>query len=180
MGKRSKVKMLPPEVRKRLEKFLVDNNFSGYERLADDLAALGFPIGKSSLHRFGSDLERRLAAVKAATEGAIAMAAAAPDDEAQLSTAVLSMVQTDVFNIMMRLREADEGDPVKRARLLAGLAKDMATAGRAQILLKKFQSEIRTKTQAAADKVAAMAKKGGMSAGTVDMIRREILGIAPA
>lgn len=184
--KRSKVSGLPAEIRKYLEAILLEKNFSGYEQVVLDVRALGEKLGvppedlpsKSAIHRFGSDLERRLQATKAATEAAVALNASAPDDEAQLSGAVLSMIQTDVFNIILKLREADDADPVKRAKLLSAVGKDMATSGRAQIDLKRFKSEVNAKLKTTADAVAKMARKGGMSKALEAEMRNRILGIA--
>ena len=178
MPRRSKIATLPAEVRKWLEKALADKGYAGYELLEAELKRLGYQISRSSIQRFGSDLERRLSATKAATEAAVALNSAAPDDEAQLSGAVLSMIQTDVFNIILKLREADDADPVKRAKLLSAVAKDMATAGRAQVDLKRFQSEVRAKLKSAADAVAKIASKGGLTKAAVNEIRNQILGVS--
>ena len=91
---------------------------------------------------------------------------------------LLSMIQTDVFNIILKLREADDADPVKRAKLLSAVAKDMATAGRAQVDLKRFQSEVRAKLKSAADAVAKIASKGGLTKAAVNEIRNQILGVS--
>lgn len=186
MPKRSKIAQLPESLREYIRATLVAKSYSQYKALEAKVRELGEKLGipadelpgKNALHRFGSDLERRLAAVKAATEGAVALAAAAPDDDAQLSGAVLSMIQTDVYNIILKLREADDADPVKRAKLLASVARDMATAGRAQIDLKRFKSEVHIKLKSAADAVARIASKGGLTKDAVAEIRNKILGVA--
>ena len=68
MGQRSGVLNLPPEVRHWLEKALIDGNFQGYQLLEDTLAAQGYALSKSAIHRYGQPLQRRLAAIKASTE----------------------------------------------------------------------------------------------------------------
>ncbi len=185
MPKRSKVDTLPAEVKGWLDKSLVVGNFAGYEILAAELKSRGYAVGKSSVHRYGSNLERKLAAIKASTEAARVIAEAAPDDAGQLSGAVMGMIQTEVFNVLVNLQELEEsenGDDEKskmaRAKLLSQLAKNIATLSRASVAQKKHEIEIRAKTQAAADAVTKLARKGGLSAGAVDNIRREILGIA--
>ena len=186
MPRRSKLALLPESVREFVRATLLARNFSQYDALYAEVRDLGKQLGvppsqmpsKTALYNFGSDLERRLAATKAATEAAVALNSAAPDDEAQLSGAVLSMIQTDVFNIILKLREADDADPVKRAKLLSAVAKDMATAGRAQVDLKRFQSEVRAKLKSAADAVAKIASKGGLTKAAVNEIRNQILGVS--
>lgn len=179
MGKRSKVAQLPEDVRKRLDAELVKRGFSGYDALETWLDKLGISISKSSIHRYGKNLERRLGAIKASTEAARLIAAEAPDDADQRSGAVISMLQTDIFEMLVALQEMDEdADPVKRAKVLSSLAGNIAKLSRASVHQKRHEIEIRGKAEAAADKVARMAKKGGLSGQTVESIKREILGIA--
>lgn len=188
MPKRPKVETLPPAIKEWLDQALLSSNFAGYTALEAELKERGFSIGKSSIQRYGSDLERRLAAIKASTQAAKIIADGAPDDAGQLSGAVMAMIQTDMFNVLVTLQELEaqsDGNPkdaaaaqMARAKLLSQLAKNMATLSRASVSQKKHEIEIRGKVAAAADAVAKAAKKGGLSAGAVDSIRREILGIA--
>lgn len=185
--KRSKITALPAAVKAWLDQTLVAGNFAGYAQLEAELAGRGYAISKSSIHRYGSNLERKLAAIKASTEAAKIIADSAPDDAGQLPAAVMSMIQTEVFNVLVTLQEieqsgASEKDAAEtkmtRAKLLSQLAKNMATLSRASISQKKHEIEIRGRVAAAADRAAAVAKKGGLTQGAVDTIRREILGIA--
>lgn len=178
MPKRSKIATLPAEVRKYLDRTLIEGNFSGYAALEADMAKRGYVIGKSSIHRYGAILERRLAAIKASTEAAVMIMDAAPDDQDARSGAVISLVQTEIFDTIMKLQEATDADPEKRVKLLSAAAKNIATLTRASVAQKRWMIEIRDKLKVVADRVARMAKKGGFSAKTADDIRREILGIA--
>ncbi|ECE5264134.1 DUF3486 family protein, partial [Salmonella enterica] len=62
--------------------------------------------------------------------------------------------------------------------LLSKVAKNVATLSRASVNLKKFQSEVRARAQQAASNAEKIARKGGLSAGAVQALKREILGIA--
>lgn len=179
MGKRAKVTQLPEDVRKQLDAELVKRGFSGYDALETWLSGIGIEISKSSIHRYGQNLSRKLAAIKASTEAARLIAREAPDDADERSGAVLSLIQTEVFDMLVNLQELDDAelDQVKRAKLLSSLAKNVAQLSRASVFHKRHEIEIRAKAEAAADKVAKLAKKGGLSSQTVDSIRREILGI---
>lgn len=180
--KRSKIAALPDEVRKKLDAELLKRGFSGYDALETWLQGLGISIGKSSIHRYGQNLQRKLGAIKASTEAAKLIAAEAPDDADDRSAAVMSMIQTEVFEVMVQLQDLDdpEVDALKRTEILSKLAKNWATLTRSSVALKRFQSDVRSRAQAVADKLSAAAKKkGGLTASTVDAIRREILGIAP-
>lgn len=179
MGQRSKITQLPDEVRAQLDKELVKRGFSGYDALETWLDGLGISIGKSSIHRYGSNLQKKLSAIKASTEAARLIAEEAPDDADQRSGAVMSMLQTEIFDMLVGLHEAeDEDDPVKRAKILSSLAKNVAQLSRASVHQKRHEIEIRGKLEAAADKVASLAKQGGMSAEGIDAVKREIMGIA--
>jgi hypothetical protein len=180
MPQRAKITQLPDEVRRKLDAELVKRGFSGYDALETWLEGIGISIGKSSIHRYGKNLERKLAAIKASTEAARLIAAEAPDDADQRSGAVISMIQTEVFEVLVALQELDDedADPLKRAKLLSTLAKNVATLSRASVHQKRHEIEIRTRTEAAADHVARLAKKGGASAATVDSMKRAILRIA--
>lgn len=178
--KRAKIKALPADVREGLDAELVKRGFSGYADLEKWLAERGVTVSKSSIHRYGSNLEKRLAAIKASTEAAKLIAAEARDDADQRSGAVISMIQTEVFDMLIGLQELqdDKVDQVTRGKLLSQLAKNVATLSRASVHQKRHEIAIREKAQAAADKVASLAKKGGLSGATVENIKREILGIA--
>jgi hypothetical protein len=177
--KRSKVSRLPEDVRKQLDAELVKRGFSGYDALETWLKSLDIEISKSSIHRYGKALERKLSAIKASTEAARLIAQEAPDDAGMREGAVMSMLSTEIFEMLVGLQEAEEADdPVQRAKVLSSLAKNIAALTRASVHQKRHEIEIRAKAEAAAERVAKLAKKGGLSAGTVDSIRREILGIA--
>jgi len=178
MARRSKVLGLPAEVRRWLDAMLADGNFAGYELLAAELKARGYDIGKSSLHRYGQQLERKLAAVKASTEAARAIAAAAPDDADLRSAAVMSLVQTETFNVLVDLQEAGVADPTDRLKLLSKAAEAIAKLSRAAVNQKKWEAEVSVKVKSAADAAAKIARRGGLTTDAINSIRREILGIS--
>ncbi|WP_300657552.1 DUF3486 family protein [Pseudomonas sp.] len=169
MPPRSKVAGLPPEVKAWLDQALVENNFSGYEVLSDELAERGYSIGKSALHSYGQGFEERLSALKVASEQARAVVAAAPDEEGAVNEALMRLVQEHLFKLLMT-----EGSQMD----LPKVAKAVAELGRASVVQKKWQAEVRAKAEAAASQVEKIAKKGGLDADTVAEIRREILGVA--
>lgn len=178
MAKRSKIVTLPAAVKAWLDKALVEGNFSGYAELEAALKARGYDIGKSSIHRYGTNLERRLSAIKASTQAAAAIAAAAPDDADLRSAAVISLIQTEIFETIVQIQEASDADPVERMNLLSKVAKNIATLTRASVGQKKWEVEVRDKLKSAADAVEKIAAKGGLSKAAVAEIRGKILGVA--
>lgn len=169
MPPRGKVAQLPPELKAWLDQALVENNFSGYEALSAALAERGISIGKSALHAYGQSFEDRLSALRMASEQARAVVAAAPDEEGAVNEALMRLVQEHLFKLLMA-----DGDQID----LPKVAKAVAELGRASVVQKKWQAEVRERAEAAANAVEKIAKRGGLSADTREEMRREILGVA--
>lgn len=172
MTQRSKIVTLPEPTRAELDRRLLQGGFSGYNELELWLRELGYEIGKSSIHRYGTKLEQRMDQLKRATDQAKAIVSAAPDDAGDMSQAVLRLMQEKIFSALMEM----EVDPDEQS--LGGLAKALAPLVRANIAQQKFAAEVKEKARSAADAVDKLARKGGMSADMVDTIREQILGIA--
>ncbi|WP_369951974.1 DUF3486 family protein [Ralstonia syzygii] len=180
MARRSSIDGLPDDVRRWLERALADSNFSGYQALEAMLREQGYQISKSAIHRYGQKIERRFAAIKASTEAARMLTEGAADDQDARSEAVIALVQTELFDSIVNLQEAndEELEPAERIGLLSNAAKNIATLARASVNQKRFRQEVQARAEAAAANVEKIAKKGGLSAESVDALRREILGIA--
>jgi hypothetical protein len=169
---RSKVEQLPEEVRQELEQRLIKSGFSGYEQWAAWLQEQGFEISKSSLHRWGSSFEDRCAALRAATQQAKAIVAATPDDEGDMTEALMRLMQERLFTALVDL----EVDPKKVN--LASLAKALAPIARASIAQKKYASEVRERARAVVEAVDRIASSGGLTADGAATLRAQILGIS--
>lgn len=169
MPPRSKVAKLPANVKKWLDEALIEENFGNYELLSKALEARGHSISKSALHTYGQDFSARLSALKMASEQARAVVAAAPDEEGAVNEALMRLVQEHLFKLLMA--EGGDFDLPKVARAVAEL-------GKASVVQKKWQAEVRAKLEDAAQKVELIAKKGGMSADVINKIRKEILGVS--
>lgn len=173
MGKKSTVDTLPRAVKEWLDRTLVESNFSGYQLLAEELKGRGYEISKSAIHRYGQDFEKRLQTLKLATEQAKAIVDSSPDDEGAVSEALMRLVQEKLFQVMLEF-QVDPDKPLN----IASAAKAVAELSRATVNQKKWQAEVRARAEAAAANVEKIAKKGGLSAESVEQLRREILGIA--
>lgn len=169
MPSRSKVFDLPKDVRKSLDARLIEGGFRNYRDLADWLAKNGFTIGKSSLQRYGANLEERLDALQMATEQAEALVKASPDDAGALADAALRMIQEQIFSALLA---AGEGDLKK----LAAVARAIAETARAGTMIR---AERRRALEAAAAAATGVAEKAGLSPATVAKLRAAIEG-APA
>lgn len=180
MGRATSIDGLPDEIRAWLDKALAENNFTGYQALEAALRENGFAISKSAIHRYGQKIERRMAAIKASTEAAKLITEAAGDEQDNRSEAVIALVQTEMFESIIAIQEAsnEELSAEDRLGLMSKAAKNIATLTRASLAQKEYKTKVLAKATEAAEKVAKLAKKGGMSAQTVEEIRRSILGIA--
>lgn len=172
MPKRSKVDALPKALKEWLDAELVKRGFADYEQLAAELKKQGSEVSKSSLHRYGSRFEERMAQLKVSTEQARAVVAASPDDEGAMNEALIRLTQDKLFGVLVDL----EVDP--KSVNLNKLTRSIADLARSSISQKKWQAEVQAKATAAAEAVASIARKGGLSEKSVKEIRAEILGVA--
>ncbi|MFS7118441.1 DUF3486 family protein [Escherichia coli] len=180
MGRRSSIDSLPKEVRRWLERALTENNFTGYAELESLLKEKGYVITRSSLQRFGYKMEQQLARVRAATEAARLLAREAGDDPDDRSAGLITLVQTEMTDILMRLQESRENDdPFARAKLLATASKNIATLVRASVTHKRFRAEVLAKIEARMNALEKQAKSGNtrLSLETLKMVREQIYGV---
>jgi len=182
MPKRSKVFELPQDVREELNERLVATGFQGYEALAGWLGERGFQVSRSSVQRYGSELqaefEEAMGSVRRTTEMAKAMADAVEDDEGNLIDATARLVQEHLLRISLEFRKM-EIEPDAAAHHLGKVSKALDSLGRLSLSQKKHAQELRQEVaREAADKAAEVAKRGGLSAEVVNDLRRELLGIA--
>lgn len=173
--------MMSPEFRAWLDAELVKRGFGGYVDMEQKiLAEHGVKIDHSTLHRYGEKLERKLAAIRASTEAARSIAEAAPDDADLRSAAVMSLVQTEIFDLLVKLQEASEEDvdQVTRVKLLSHVAKNIAAMSRASIHQKKWATEIRQQErERTAGLVDEMASAQGMDEAQAKFWREKFLGV---
>ena len=182
MARRSSVETLPEEVRRWLGQALQENNFSGYQALEAALRERGYVISKSAIHRFGQKIERRFAAIKASTEAARLLTEGAADDQDARSEAVIALVQTELFEAIINLQEAEDEDVDAGGRitLLSKAAKNIATLARASVTVKKFRAEVKAQLEAKLNALEAESRSGSgrrFDAETLRIVREEIYGI---
>lgn len=177
MGERSKVLDLPEATRAELDSRLISGGFRRYEDLAEWLTGQGFQVSKSSLHRYGSRLDQRISELKRSTDQAKALVAAAPDDSADMSEALMRLMQEKLFTVLMEMDvDADEVS-------LSAIAKAMGPLARASIALKKHSMDVQAKLNEASKKVETLAREGGipnLTPQALDTIRSIYLGAVAA
>lgn len=183
MGRETAIDQLSAEDRKLLDDKLFANGFNGYVDLASWLQSLGYQISKSSVHRYGQKLERKLQSLKSATQMAIYMQEQLGDDTGALGGMTINMMQAQAYEAMYALDELKEdSDPTNRLLLIAKISKSMGELTRAGITHKKWENEVKEKAREEllteqAEKLDKHAKAGGLGAEQVDFWRREFLGV---
>ncbi len=189
MGRKSSISRLPDDVRAFIEGEIARGALSLDELIAalrkrwPGVDQAGELPSRSAVHRYGQKLERRLAAIRASTEAAKLIQAQAGDDKDARSEALTALVQTELFEAILALQEADDpqADAGERVAMLSAAAKNIATLTRSSINLKQFQAKVEADArQALLDeqraKLEAMPSKGGVTEDTKRAIR-EALGI---
>lgn len=175
-----KVDLLPPDVRAELDRRIQARAFSGYAGLSAWLAELGYEISISRLAEHGQDLKATLKAVAISTKAAQLVVEANPDDEDNRSAAVISMLQTNFFDLMVGLNAAQaEDDPNNRAKLLANISKSFAHLTHASITQKKHGLRVRQEVES---KLAQLDRETTgptptLDAATLRRVREEIYGV---
>lgn len=179
MARRSRIETMPEEVRRWLERALIEANFSGYDQLEQLCKDKDIILSRSAIGRYGQKIQRRFSAIKASTEAARMLTEGAPDDQDTRSEGLIALVQSEMFESIINLQEANEEglSDAERIDLLSKAMKNIATVTRASVTLKKFQSEVRERVKAAADAVNKIAKKGGVSDETLRLIEDQVLAI---
>lgn len=165
MGERSKVTSLPAWVREDLDSKLLAGGFANYVQLQDWLRAQGYDIGKSSIHRYGSRLEEKVAKLKASAERARALVEASPDVADNMAQATMRLLQEKLYTVLESMEDIDPEsvDLVKLSRAMAPLV-------RASIASKKHAEEVAAKMADADKKVADAAGAGAFGSVTPEAL----------
>lgn len=190
MGRKSTVSRLPSEIKTYIEAMLATGGQTLDELIADlrerfpAQAHAGELPSRSAIGRYGQKLERRLSAIRASTEAAKLIQAQAGDDKDARSEALTALIQTELFEAILTLQEADdpEANAEDRVAMLSSAAKNIATLTRSSVNLKQFQAKVEeaTRRKLLAEQEANLqevAKAQGMDEAQVDFWRRKFLGI---
>jgi hypothetical protein len=171
---RSKIATLPEEIRKELDKRLIQGGFSGYSDLTDWLNSLGLDvqISRTGVHRYGQKFENKLSALKIATDQAKAIAEASEDDAGALNDSIIRLVQTKFFNLLMELDVDDKNLP----RIGQAVAKLSQSAVKQKQWQADMAEKVRKKTlDEAAEAVETAAKEQGLDEEQARFWREKVL-----
>lgn len=196
MGRKSSISRLPAEIKSYIEAMLA-TGAQTLDELISDLrdrfpaeANANILPSRSAMGRYGQKLDRRLSAIRASTEAAKLIQAQAGDDKDARSEALTALVQTELFEAILALQEADEPPPegvtadeaaAARIDLLSKAAKNIATLTRSSVNLKVFQAKVEEEARKkalfdAAEKATETGKTQGLTAVGVEALRAAIMG----
>jgi hypothetical protein len=180
----SKIAQLPDEIRTWLHRTLVERAFGDIVGVTDELQAMlrqsdvKMAIGKSAVGVEALKIKRAQESIKASTEAAKLIAESSRDDGDARGEALMALISSDMFDCLMKAREAEsEEDPVTRLAIMGEAAKAATRLTEASVKQRRWRREVETKAKEAADAVAKIAKTGGLQANQVAEIRAQILGI---
>lgn len=186
MPPRGKIATLPDELRTWLHKAIVERGFGDIVALTEELNALckaggvAITIGKSAVGAESQRVKRAQEAIRATTEAARLIAETSPDDADQRSAAAMALVQSEMFDLLLQVREAEGmDDPAERMGMMDKAALALSRLSRARVNQARWAVDVDARAKAAADSVAKLARQGGLSEATVAEIRASILGIVP-
>lgn len=170
---------MDPKLRAELDRRLVDGRFSDYRGLAAWLGENGCQITHAAVHKYGRALERKLGALRIATEQARAVVDASGGADDLVNEGLMRLVQGDLFKVLVDLKEAD-----RRKVDLNALARNVASICRSSVQMRRAAEEMRNgigrRVQAAERKVVEAARRGargGLSATAEKRIRAALLEI---
>ena len=161
-----KIRQLPDEIRDELDRRLIAGAFGGYTELAAWLAEQGFEVGRSTVHRYGKALKKRIDTIRAASEQTRALIEASPDGGLAMADASIRLVHKRMFDLLLASQRMELGE-------IAGLARALAATARAGI---SVRTELRKAMREAADRADQVARQDGVAPDTVARIRAAIEG----
>lgn len=180
----SKIAQLPEEIRAWLHQTLVERAFGDIVGVTEELQAMlrqagvAMYIGKSAVGAESLKIKRAQEAIKASTDAAKLIAESSRDEGDARGEALMALISSDMFECLMKAREAEVvEDPIERLAMMGEAAKAATRLSEASVKQRRWRREVETRAKEAAAAVAKIAKAGGLQSSQVAEIRAQILGI---
>jgi hypothetical protein len=113
--------MLPPHIRKQVERRMLARRFSDYEGLAEWVRQQGYDISDDSLWRYGKSLKREFTAAQFSLLQARMLADQAPDHKGRMMQALIQVVQQKLLSALAQVEEIDHTDITRLVHAVAEL-----------------------------------------------------------
>jgi len=176
-----KIKRMPQDLKEQLDKLLSDGTFHSCRQLSKWLGDNGFEISHAAIHKYGQKFERRLEAIKMATEQARIVCEQFKDDDAQMQGALMRLVQTRLFEVLAVANEGQTGSAQRGGATIApvnitALARSVSGLAKAETEHRKWAERAREGV-AAAEKKVEEARAKGLSKEAADQIKAVLMEI---
>jgi Protein of unknown function (DUF3486) len=176
-----KIKKLPPDLKEELDRMFTEGTLHSCRQLSKWLGDNGFEISHAAIHKYGQKFERRLDAIRLATEQArIVCERFKNDDDEQMHSALMRMVQTRLFEVLGASNERKKGTQEVGATIapvnITALARSVSGLARAETEHRKWADRARAGV-AEAEKKIEEARAKGLSPDAADQIRAVLLEI---
>ena len=170
-GRPSNVMALPEELRKTVERHLIEQGFRDYKGLAKWIRQQGHEISANSLQRYGTSLARD--GETTATQRR-ARAKALPGGSGATTEGLMQLAQEKLCSALAEVDQLKQGDMFRLAHAVARLTQ-------AAISLQRWTDELNQRTvgRERADPQAKSELRRGLSPETSQALRNALLGIAP-
>ncbi len=187
-NRKSKVNLLPEEIRQTLNAFIRSGEMTQKDIRAEVnklIEEAGLPedakLSRTGFNRYAKRMEEMGQRLRQSREVAEVWTSKLGDKPTtDISKLLQEFVRTMAFETSMQMMEdAEEKQEIIAPKALNQLALVVQRIEQAAMTSMKREKEIRTQFAAeAADKAEAVAKKAGLTAETVEMLKAELLGIA--
>jgi Protein of unknown function (DUF3486) len=177
-----KIEQLPKDLKNELDRRLAEGTFRSFRVLSTWLGRNGYRISHQSLSEYGRKFDRRLDAIRLATEQARIVCAQFKDDDVDMQTALLRMVQTRLFEVLRTINQTEKrgtsGSDHERVATvnLTVLARTVSNLARAETENRKWAEHAR-EALAAATKKLDDSKGKGLSPEVANQIRAVLMEI---
>jgi len=176
-----KIKKLPPDLKEELDRMLGEGTLHSCRQLSKWLGDNGFHISHAAIHKYGQKFERRLEAVRIATEQARIVCEESKDDDEKMQSALMRLVQTRLFEVLSIANEKDtQGEEQHEARIapvnITALARSVSGLARAETEHRKWAERARASAAEAGKKVEE-AKSKGLSKEAAEQIKAVLMEI---
>jgi uncharacterized protein DUF3486 len=179
--RRHKINRLPPDLKEGLDRMLGEGRMHTCRQLAKWLADNGFRISHEAINKYGRKFERRLEAIRMATEQARLVCEQFKDDDEQMQSALMRLVQTNLFEVLTAVNEvknSSEGanGPTIAPVNITALARSVSGLARAETEHRKWAARARANVAEAGKKVEE-AREKGLSVEAATQIKSILMGI---
>ena len=176
-----KIRRLPPDLKEELDKMLSAGRLHSCRQLAKWLGDNGYEISHAAIHRYGRKFERKLQAVRMATEQARIVCEQFDGDDEQMRSALMRLVQTNLFEVLVAVKETEKGTAAEEGATIApvnltALARSVSGLARAETEHRKWAERARAGMAEAGKKVEE-AREKGLSKDAAEQIKSILMEI---